>query len=92
MKNIQGKFLAVLASAALLTLAGCWDDDNDEDLAPVVPPVVAASVPDSAGLSVSAFFSYLLSLASNDESTEPLLIRDSFAVPPEESTEPSPLV
>ena len=92
MKNIQGKFLAVLASAALLTLAGCWDDDNDEVPAPVVSPVVAASVPDSAGVSVSAFFGYLLSLAISDESTEPLLIKDSFAVPPDESTEPSPVV
>ena len=92
MKNIQGKFLAVLASATLLTLAGCWDDDNDDVPAPVVPPIVAASVPDSAGVSVSAFFGYLLSLATNDESTEPLLIRDSFVVPPEESAEPSSLV
>ncbi len=86
----QRKLYAAAAVAALLSLAGCWDDDNNDP--PVTPPPVASTeVPDSAGVSVAAFFSYILSLGASDESSEPLTIKDSFAVPADESSEPTPL-
>ena len=85
--------VAASASALLLTLAGCWDDD-DNTVAVVEPPIVKPSteVPDSAGVSAAAFVSYILSLGANDESSEPLTIKDAFAVPPDDSSEPTPLV
>ena len=53
--------LAAGASALVLTLAGCWDDDNDDTVA-VTPPGTTPSkeVPDSAGVSAAAFVSYIL--------------------------------
>ena len=56
----------------------------------VTPPAIAA-VPESAGVGAAAFFSYILSLSSSDESSEPLPIKDSFAVPPKDSAETNPL-
>ena len=85
--------LAAGASALVLTLAGCWDDDNDDTVA-VTPPGTTPSkeVPDSAGVSAAAFVSYILTLGASDESSEPLTIKDAFAVPPEDSADPTPLV
>ncbi len=87
--KITRMFVAAGASALVLSLAGCWDDDND-DAVVVAPP--STEVPDSAGAGAAAFVSFILSLATGDESSEPLTIRDSFAVPPEDSAEPIPLV
>jgi len=85
--------LAASASALVLTLAGCWDDDNDDTVA-VEPPGIAPTkeVPDSAGVSAAAFVSYILTLGASDETSEPLMIKDAFSVPPEDSAEPTPLV
>ena len=81
--------IIVAATAALaLTLGGCWDDDDDEV---IVPPVVTSDVPDSAGVSAAAFISYLLTLGASDESSEPSNIRDVFAVPADDGSEPTPL-
>ena len=84
--KIQRKFLTATAIASVLTLAGCWGDDDDDNGAPVV-----SEVPASAGVSSATFVSYLLSLAGNDETSEPLTITDTFAVPADESAEPTPL-
>lgn len=85
----KARLIVATAGAALtLGLAGCWDDDDDNNVAP--PPVVTA-VPDSAGVSASAFISYLLTLSATDESSEPLTIGDTFAVPADDSSEPAPL-
>ena len=85
--------VAASASALVLSLTGCWDDDNADTVA-VAPPGITPSteVPDSAGVSAAAFVSYILSLAAGDESSEPLTIKDAFAVPPDDSAEPTPLV
>jgi hypothetical protein len=87
---------------AAMALSGCWLDSDDEEPPPpvvvvvppvVVPPVVVApAVPDSAGLSVGAFISYLLALSKTDETSEPLVIKDGFAVPADESSEPQVLI
>ncbi len=91
MMKKQSKLLTASVMAVALTLAGCWDDDNNNNTETITLPVVIAEVPDSAGLSTAAFFSYLLSLAVSDESSEPLTLKDTFAVPADESAEPTPL-
>ncbi len=86
--SITRLVLAAGLSAMAMTLGGCWG--GDDDTATVPPPRTA--VPDSAGASAAAFVSFLMTLVASDESSEPLTIPDTFAVPPEESAEPIPLV
>ena len=78
------------ALATALALAGCWDDDNEEPVLAPNPPVTT-EVPDSAGISTASFFAYLLSLSGSDESSQPLTLKDSFAVPPDETNTPTAL-
>ena len=94
--KMQRKMLAAVAAATALALAGCWNDDNDADPmppapAPAPPPVAAAAVPDSAGVSTATFVAFILGLGGSDESSEPLVIRDTFAVPADETAEPTTL-
>lgn len=89
--NKHRNWLLAAALAATLGLAGCWDDDDEKEVAVPPPPVVLTEVPDSAGVSVAAFLSFIASLAMNNESGEPLTIKGSFAVPADESGEPAPL-
>ena len=81
------KALAATAGVAALTLAGCWGGNNDE---PVATPA-GTEVPGSAGLGTAAFVSYLLTLGASDESADPLTLNGTFAVPAEETDEPTPL-
>ena len=91
--KLQRKMLAAAAAATALALAGCWNDDNDADPTPppAPPPVAAAAVPDSAGVSTATFVAFILGLGGSDESSEPLVIRDTFAVPADETGEPTTL-
>jgi len=73
---------------AVLAMTGCGSNDHD----PVVVTPVITEVPDSAGVSGASLVSFILGLAVGDESSEPLTIKDTFAVPPEESDEPAPLL
>jgi hypothetical protein len=77
-----------LTMGMALGLGGCWDDDDDDGGTPVV---VDGEVPDSAGSSSMSFIEFVQSLGSNDETSEPLLIRDGFTVPADEDGEPAPL-
>ena len=77
---------AAAVCAATLSVTGCWNDDN-EAAAPVAP--TTSNVPDSAGASVAAFFSYLLSLVS-DETSEPVGI-NTFTPPIDDNAEPTRL-
>ena len=79
--------LAATAGVAALALAGCWGGNDDEP----VPMPASTEVPDSAGLSTAAFVSYLLTLGTGDESAEPLTLKDTFAVPAEETADSTPL-
>jgi hypothetical protein len=89
--NLQHMRLPAAGLAAMLTLAGCWGSNDDAVVAATPPPAVIAEVPDSAGVSVAAFFTYLASLSATDEASEPLSIKATFAVPPDDSSEPTPL-
>lgn len=81
------RLIVVAAGAAmLLSLGGCWDDNDDTP----VPPVVV-DVPDSAAVSTASFVAYLLALSGSDETSEPATLRDSVVVPADESSEPTPL-
>ncbi len=81
------KLLFAAGLAVALTLSGCWSDDEDD----AVTTPVNAEVPDSAGVSVASFVSYILSLGASDESSELLTSKDTLAVPADESSEPTPL-
>ena len=87
--KLQRKMLAAAAAAAALALAGCWNDDDNAD--PTPPPMAAGEVPDSAGVSTAAFVAFILGLGGSDESSEPLIIKDTFAVPADETGEPTTL-
>lgn len=87
MKTSSKIWLAGGLAAALVTLAGCSSGSSDGNVTfggnqPV------STVPDSAGTSVATFLAFLMGLDPNDESSEPLLIKDSFAVPPDEVNDP----
>ena len=86
--NKHHRLWALSSLVAALALAGCWDGDDDDPVSAPTPPA-STEVPDSAGASTAAFFSYLLSLSSSDESSQPLTLKDSFAVPAEETAEPT---
>ena len=87
--NKQHTLRVAAAFAITLALSGCFGDDDD-DLEPALPPA-STEVPDSAGVSTASIFGYLLSLSATDESSEPLTLKDSFAVPADEVSEPTTL-
>ncbi len=82
------KLLAGVALMAAVALAGCWHDEDDEV---VVTPPAATEVPDSAGASGTALVNYIMTLGLNDETSEPLIIRDTFLVPADDTGDPAPL-
>lgn len=83
--NINRKFLASIGIAAALVVAACGSNNNDD-----VAATPAGQVPDSAGASSASFVGYLLTLGVNDESSEPLTVRDGFEVPADETADPAP--
>lgn len=88
--NTARKLWVAGALASVLALGGCFGGDDDDDAA---APVAGNGqpVPDSAGASTAAFVAFILALNSNDDSSEPSAIGNSFAVPPDETAEPQPL-
>lgn len=95
MKTISKLWLAGGLAAVMVTVAGCsGDSNNNVNVTPqgsAGPPAGPPAVPESAGTTVASFIAYLLRLDRNDEQSEPLIIRDSFAVPPDEVNESLPL-
>lgn len=88
MKN-QRTLLAATAFVAAWALTGCWDDD--EEAVQPGPPAAITEVPDSAGVSTAAYVGFIVGLGGSDESSEPLTLKDAFAVPADETGEPAPL-
>ena len=80
--------LVATAGATLVACGGSGSDDVNSSSAPITTPPVsaAASVPPSAVVDVTAFVSYLNTLAVND-AQEPLLT-DSVTPPVNENGEP----
>lgn len=95
MKTISKLWLAGGLAAVMVTVTGCSGDSNNNangpPQGPAAPSAGASAVPDSAGTTVASFIAYLLGLDRNDEQSEPLIIRDSFAIPPDEANESMPL-
>lgn len=91
MKNNAKLWLAGGLAAALVSLTAC-SGGSDSTVVGNQPQTGPGSVPDSAGTSVSSFMAYLKGLSPTDETSEPLVIKDGFAVPAEESNDPAPLV
>jgi len=84
--NSTRKIGLAAALAATLVIAACGGDDDEP-----VATGNALEVPESAGASSAAFVGYVQTLAVGDEVGEPLTIRDSLAVPPNDDGEPTPL-
>ena len=89
MKTKTRIFLAIGLMTTLL-VGGCGSSDDDDPVATAPPG--STSVPDSAGMSASAFITFLMTLNPNDETSEPLTLSDGFAVPDDDVGEPQPLV
>jgi hypothetical protein len=83
------KLLWSTALAALLGLVAC-SGGSSNDNSGLQGSAKPGSVPDNAGTTVAGFMAYLAGLDPNDEKSEPLLIKDSFAVPPDESSDSQP--
>lgn len=90
MKTSSKIWLASGLAAALVTVAGCSSGSSDGN-GTIGGNQGVSTVPDGAGTTVAAFMAYLIGLDSNDERSEPLLIKDSFAVPPDEGNDAQPL-
>jgi hypothetical protein len=90
------KLLALIGLTVALVASGCSSDNNSSNNNAnngVTPPTVSESfVPDSASVSNEAYISYLLSLNAADEASEPLSLKESFAVSADEVNDPQPLV
>ena len=87
-------WLAGGLTAALVGLAGCSgssDDGNANGGGGTQGASGPATVPDSAGSTVAAFMAYMIGMDPNDEKSEPLLMKDGFAVPPDEASDSQPL-
>ncbi len=81
-------------TAALLGLSGCSGSSADGNANGGGGPHGAsgpATVPDSAGSTVAAFMAYMIGLDPNEEKSEPLLLKDSLAVPADDASDSQPL-
>ena len=96
MKTSSKLWLTSGLAAALVGLAGCSGSNDDGNgsangLGGTQGATDSASVPDSAGSTVAAFMAYMIGLDPDDEKSEPLLMKESFVVPADESSESQPL-
>ena len=80
MIKLQNVWLAA-AVAATLGLSACGGDGGGGGNGQAGGDT---TVPASAGASVASFMSFIQGLNPNDETSEPLTISDSFAVPDDE--------
>lgn len=85
MDTIRKDWLAI-AGVVALTLCACDGGGSGGS-----GRSSSGRVPDSAGASAEAFRDFILTLGTNDETSEPLTISDGFSVPPDEGSEPQPL-
>ena len=88
MKTNSKLWLVTGVAVMLVTIAGCSGDSGGTVSGSTAGQ---STVPDSAGTTVASFMAYLMGLDANDERSEPLLIKDSFAMPPDEGNDAQPL-
>ena len=94
MKTSSKLWLAGGLAAGLVGLAGCSGSSGDGNANVGGGPQGDSgqtTVPESAGSTVAAFMAYMIGMDPNDEKSEPLIMKDSFAVPPDEASEGQPL-
>ena len=98
MKTSSKLWLAGGLTAALVGLAGCSGSSGDGDAnvgggpqGDSGPAAATTTVPDSAGSTVAAFMAYVIGMDPNDEKSEPLIMKDSFAVPVDETSDSQPI-
>ena len=80
-------------TAALFGLSRCSGSSDDGNANGGGGPQGAsgpATVPDSAGSTVAAFMAYMIGLDPNEEKSEPLLLKDSLAVPADDASDSQP--
>lgn len=70
-----------------LLLSGCWGGGDDNRSSGTG---TSGAVPDSAGVSAKSFIDFILSLNPNDETSDPLVLKD-FSVPADETNDPQML-
>jgi hypothetical protein len=99
MKTSSKLWLAGGLAAALLTLTACSGGSDDGSgsgspqgsSGPGPGPTATTTVPDSAGSTVAAFMAYMVGMVPNDETSEPLQMKDAFVVPSDEGSDSQPL-
>lgn len=96
MKN-STKYVSAIALVAMLALAGCSGggdsgDANGGTSNPGGSQIQADNeVPESAGASSSAFIAFLKSMMTDDETSEPMKMREGWAVPDDDIGDPAPM-
>lgn len=84
---------SALALVAMLALAGCSGGSDDTGTSNPGSgsgqAQVSNEVPESAGASSSAFIAFLKTMMSNDETSEPMKMREGWAVPADDTGEPA---
>ena len=91
MKTSSKLWLVGGLAAALVGIAGCSGSDNANAGGGTQGASGPATVPDGAGTTVASFMAYMIGMDPNDEKSEPLLIKDSLAVPDDEANDSQPL-
>lgn len=95
MKHVS-KFVSAATLLTMLTLAGCSGGSDGNDSGPGNPGggnqnQSSTEVPDSASVSTAAFIAFMKSLATDDETSEPLTFREGWASPASETDDAEPL-
>lgn len=89
------KAASALALVSMLALAGCSGGSdsggaNSDSSNPGGSQIQADNeVPESAGASSSAFIAFLKSMMIDDETTEPMKMREGWAVPADDTGDPA---
>ena len=87
---------SALTLVAMLALAGCGGGgsgggETTNSGTGQGQAQIANEVPESAGTSSSAFIAFLKTMMTDDETSEPMKIREGWAVPADDTGDPAPM-
>ena len=88
---------SALTLVAMLALAGCGGGSggggttNSGTGQGQGQAQIANEVPESAGTSSTAFIAFLKTMMTNEETSEPMKIREGWAVPADDTGDPAPM-